>query len=982
MCSYPQLTACDELVNDVPVIECTINDPQVSFSLWQKTNNPFLILNANIRSMRKNFDSFRAFISMFPVRPSVIVFTETWLTKETDVMFDIDDYSRFNIFRSPFGGGISVFCLSYLQPKLCKSLTYVGDIIEILTFTISILSAVSHVICVYRPPRNEINVFNDFFFDEIIDKLPVNAKCIICGDLNINLFNPLSLPSVANFYNGMLGLGFFPVITVPTRFSPDNSITKFSLLDHIWSNCILGCNHRSGAIDYEITDHLPVFYIFSAGPSNIERRITYRSYATRNVAKFVEGVASVDFDSFTNVESIDRSFSSFIDCMLRIFKKSFPLKKKKIFTGTSNPPWMTNDIRSLIRKKYKLLKQFRRGIISRKAFTIFRNLLSFVIKKTKCLHQRRKILECGGDHRKVWQILNGMVGRNTSRRELKISARGSRLSDVDAANSFNDFFTSVASDLVSNLSISDTPFVMPVEPPLASCFFYPINLAEITELVREVKSKRVHKDEIQPFLLHQILPYIAPFILQMFNTCLREGIYPSVLKRSRVVPIHKDGDASDIRNYRPISTLSVFNRIFEKVIHNRLKNFFSTSSVLSRFQFGFREKSSTSLAIVNLICDVLPSFNSKTFTICLFLDLRKAFDTVDIKLLLAKLNMYGVRGTCNKLIESYLRGRDQFVVVNEVASAVLPVTVGVPQGSVLGPFLFSLFINDIALIPDVRCILFADDAAFYVHGDTLDAATLAMERFISRLSSWLVSNRLVAHESKTKLMLFTPRPVADLPNIRFFGTVLEWVDDIKYLGVILDNKLSFSKQIDLVSQKLSKARGILYAVSSMLPISSLKMLYYSLAYSHVAQSVIVWGGVSSNKLKPISTQINSILRTILKVKYDSNRIPLMSTNCMYRALSLLKLEDIHRYFILKFCHYAFFVDTFSYNRFFATLVPTHDYGTRGNRLNFPPVRLEIEKSFIIFQIVKLYNALPDYLTSPMSPLQLKRSFKTHILNTY
>ena len=320
--------------------------------------------------------------------------------------------------------------------------------------------------------------------------------------------------------------------------------------------------------------------------------------------------------------------------------------------------------------------------------------------------------------------------------------------------------------------------------------------------------------------------------------------------------------------------------------------------------------------------------------------------------------------------------------MNEFKSPIGPINIGVPQGSVLGPLFFNVFINDIASSFNVNCKLFADDAVLYVSRSSYDEACDYISELAVNLSRWLLKNRLVAHTDKTKLMLFTPRPVYFLRDITFNGKVLEWVDDFKYLGLTIDNKFSFNKHINYVCQGLSKSHGVLRALSSVLPFPSLRTLFYSLSLSKLSNTLLIWGGVPFNSKKRVVTLINKTLRTIFRVRYDENHIPLTRTNVLYKQSKILKLDDMYKFQLLKFMNRALFHDERLFNSAFASLVPQHSHNTRGMRFNLPPVRLEIERNGTVFNCVKYFNELPDDFKIDCSKFVLKTKFRDFILTQY
>ena len=231
-------------------------------------------------------------------------------------------------------------------------------------------------------------------------------------------------------------------------------------------------------------------------------------------------------------------------------------------------------------------------------------------------------------------------------------------------------------------------------------------------------------------------------------------------------------------------------------------------------------------------------------------------------------------------------------------------------------------------------------------------------------------------------MLFTPRPFGVLPDVFFNGVKLEWVSHIKYLGVVIDNKLNFSLQTTHVYKKLCKMQGIFQSLSPLLPRSTLVTIYYSLVYPIISQNVVIWGGVTEANVRNIKTTLNKILRCILNVKYDENNIPLMPTNDMYKTLHFLKFEDVYKYFLLTFMQFVICKNEDLFDRHLRPLIPQHPYGTRRTRINLPNVRLQIEKQFAIFQMCKIFNELPEYITDSQSRQSLKYKFKNYAISQY
>ena len=581
----------------------------------------------------------------------------------------------------------------------------------------------------------------------------------------------------------------------------------------------------------------------------------------------------------------------------------------------------------------------------------------------------------------MWAEMNRLMGRGLDKSSVSLKSGGNLIVDKCAAECFNKYFVSVATELAKKFPTTNIPFDFS-SPPISEAFiFEPVTSFEVSKLIISFSSKRSSIKEIQPCILSSIIGFVSPILTTLFNRCISRGLYPDCLKVAKVTPIFKAGDKSVCSNYRPISTLSIFNKLFEKIIHQRLLGFFEQKNVLSGVQFGFRKKSNTTLAIFNLVTDLLKSFKDKSYATCCFLDLKKAFDTVDRSLLLKKLDHYGIRNNELELVKSYLTCRYQYVVCGDGESKLLPIPIGVPQGSVLGPLLFNIYINDITEL-GTKCILFADDAVFYNINENMQSSIVIMQHFLYVLSSWLTKNRLTASETKTKLMMFTPciKPVI-LPTVVFNGHPLEWVNDIKYLGITIDNKLRFNKQTSDLRITLSRVQGVIYSLRKFLPTRCLLMIYYSLAYSRVTQSIIIWGGTFENSIMPIKTILNKILRSILNVKVDTDHRPTMSVGRMYKLLNVLKFDDIYDYQLISFMKFIFDYHNDMYVSRYNHLIPRHNYSTRTTGLNLPVVRTEVEKHGPIFQSIRALNGLPDELMT-LSCEGLKNRFKVRCLSRY
>ena len=341
-----------------------------------------------------------------------------------------------------------------------------------------------------------------------------------------------------------------------------------------------------------------------------------------------------------------------------------------------------------------------------------------------------------------------------------------------------------------------------------------ISCLEVERVISSLKNSSAGWDEIPTFVAKKcVYSYLKPLNYSI-NRSFTEGVFPEELKLARVVPILKAGDPSQIAKYRPISVLTFFSKVFEKIMYNCIKKFMDDNHVFYEHQYGFRQKHS----IITLVDKIITSLDKGNIVILVFLDLKKAFDTVDHHILLKKLYAYGIRGHIIKWFESYLYDRSQYVIYNNEYSETHPIKCGVPQGSTLGPLLFIIYVNDICNISNFLFnIMYADDTSVLLSGDDLKDLTCLLNKELELLFIWLKSNKLSLNTQKTFYMLFhRARIKGNNLVVKINDSVLNRVNNMKYLGVIVDHKLKWCEHISYVKNKVSKGIGIIFKARAVL----------------------------------------------------------------------------------------------------------------------------------------------------------------------
>ena len=438
------------------------------------------------------------------------------------------------------------------------------------------------------------------------------------------------------------------------------------------------------------------------------------------------------------------------------------------------------------------------------------------------------------------------------------------------ANKFNSYFVSIAKTLNENayceVPIESFPsFHTYLQRPCESSIFLEDCTAnEITTIISEFENAKA--SDIPIMIVKQSKNIISNVLSKLFNNCMIEGNFPDILKMGKITPIFKKGNKELIENYRPVSTLPIFGKIFEKVIYSRLYNFFLSKGILTDSQFGFRKGHSTTHAIHRSVNIIKQAHKLKKHVIGIFIDLSKAFDTLDHKILLHKLNNSGIRGTANKLVNSYLTGREQYTNYCGHDSDTLNVLYGVPQGSVLGPLLFLLYINDIVNSfngDGCKFVLYADDTNIFIIDDSRESASFKANYILQSVHSFMKSNLLHINLGKCCYMYFKPpsrklfgtcartRPYERTPKIKINGHTIKEVDQTKFLGIIIDNNLTWLPHVENLHKKLKSVTGTLRRIRHNIPKENYKSLYFSLFESHMSYGITLFGGIGKTHLEKI-----------------------------------------------------------------------------------------------------------------------------------
>ena len=722
----------------------------------------------------------------------------------------------------------------------------------------------------YRSPSHDPNLF----LTELERKLELlnkhkNKHIILTSDNNIDLLQFQNFEPANKLVNCLSEHGFLPVISIPTRITSHSA----TLIDHIFVNSGLETT-KSGVIIEDMSDHLVTFVNILIDPNKCDKmfdNFTYRPMDEENLINFKHNIGKVNWDFLCKIDSADDKFTEFNNKYYEIYEKHFPKKSPKKSKRKCDKPWLLPWLQSACDRKNKLYRQFiKQPTTGNKIkYTKLKIFCTKHIKKAKSKYYENYFQQYNSDGRKKWQMINKLLNRNS---KSKIGITKLRKDEnivtnpKDIAQTFNEFFCTVAQRLKASdqdnlnrvpdhtLSSSTRNFISMED---ISC-----TDIEIENYIKSLKNKATSDFAVKPLKI--VGDIISPVLSHLISASLTQGVFPSSLKLAKVIPLHKGGSRVDIGNYRPISLLSCFSKIFEKAMHFRLTSFLQQNNIISNSQYGFRSGHSCEHALLDAQNKITAALDRKKIALLLLIDFSKAFDMVDHGILLNKLEHYGIRQHHLSWFRSYLTDRSQQVHINQHVSDLSTLQYSVPQGSILGPILFIIYINDLPLISNLaKYVFYADDANIIVTADDEIELKHKINTVLQALSFWVVGNGLKLNLQKTKYMVFTNRRKINKEMDLFLsGVKIEYTERERFLGVIMDSSLSWAKHINLLAAKISRNVGIMYKLRGKVPHSILKNLYDSFVQSHLNYCSSVWGLGSKTSLQPLFRAQKKAIRAL------------------------------------------------------------------------------------------------------------------------
>ena len=570
---------------------------------------------------------------------------------------------------------------------------------------------------------------------------------------------------------------------------------------------------------------------------------------------FLLGQKLKSLGEITDVDNRFETLSKIIlDCLDR-----FAPKEKISYRNQKKSSWITNKVKNETVKRDQLFKKWmiQPNDYNRERYVKQRNRVTKVIRNAKRDHNEKVLGENP----------NAITFFGTLKPAQKLTEN--QPANLPSAQVPNKFFTEVGPSLSAlSAKIKSQNLLDKVKRNINSMVISPTDAKEINKLITKMKSKSsTGDDEISNKYLKLCSPIIDPYLAEAINYAIENKHFPDCLKIAKVIPGFKKGKTDDPSNYRPISLLSPISKVFERVLCKQMTLFYKKNGLFSPNQSAFRSKISCSSVIMQVTEYIREKIHSRTNGHVCFIDLQKAFDTLDHQILIQKLEKYGYRGPILEIMKSYLSDRRQYVITKSTSSNKKLIKTGVLQGSVLGPFLFLIYINDLPQYCEKSNLtLFADDTSVY---NISRKATIDLSEDILQLRKWFAANKLTVNISKCELVTLGSKRVPNLEKA--FGEEIPNKKSAKYLGFHFDKNLTFQEHANYLTKKLNKLCGLIYKIWHMYQRKYLLQFYHAYVTSVIKYGLLNYGSTRKTHLENIEKAQRRIIRAIFFSK--NHKIP-------------------------------------------------------------------------------------------------------------
>lgn len=932
-------------------------------------------MQLNIRSARNKKNELS--LLLLQAQPNLVSLCEHWFMDDEIQNFTLDNYVLVNSFcrKDIKGGGVAIFAKTGIpmRPVNFKLPCIVKDF-EYACATTTIQGKKTLYISMYRSPCGNIKIFLSQL--ELLLKQAINKYVYVYlgGDFNIDL---LTNDATSKQLLDLLGsYNLTQTVDEPSRISAGSA----TLIDNIFTN--FTSTPISVLQVTDLSDHLAIILILPYYHSGKEDKfIIKRMYSDQNKIKFYELLSNSDWGNVYIATTANKKYNEFFKIISVSFELAFPLKKIKL-QNKDNKSWVTPEIinESERLKAIHWLYSLTGNEEIKQRYSALKNYHKKTIVEAKKSHNQNILANSHNISKSTWNLIKKETTNNCEN-EFVINTNGVEINDLNKiSQQFNQFFI----ESVEKTIPAAVPYVNKLSKIANHNFFLmPVDTVELVELIKSCTKKQSEgPDGIPCTVIGNVANLIVEPLAHIINQSFLEGVFPDKLKEGKCIPLHKKGSKDNLDNYRPLCLQSVFSKIFERAMFNRLTSYVNKFKLISNTQHGFRQGKSTTSALFDTLSSIMNAIDKQSQTIGIYFDLSKAFDIINHDILLKKLQNYGIRGVALQWIESYLTGRCQYVQLtgkvgnvynSKVKSDLLKNKHGVPQGGILSPLLFLLFCNDLnnhfQSIQGVDVCQFADDTSFIVRGSNENTLATLSNEVTNGMWDWCVQNGLLLNPKKTVIVQFTNTcSRANLSSllVRLQNRSICVAEHTRFLGVEVDNHLTWNHHINNVAGKLKCAHYAISMLKNSLNLHSVLLFYYASVHSHLNYAIIAWG--SSSETNRLFILQKRIVRLIADAKYLEHCSPL------FKKLGIMTVYSLYLY------NLALFVKMNS--QYFLTNGMLNDITVTRyvNRLSVPRHRTALFEKGPHYMAIKTYNHLPSYLHSIQNQIKFKKELKLYFTN--
>lgn len=938
------------------------NKVKVGLSNARSLNNKTAVLSDLI--FHNNFD--------------ILGLTETWLKPDTSKYFLSDLTPKgYNLTHKPRptkrGGGVA-----FMISEMIKTSSF--SIPDFTSFeSIAIRAEINGrqclFICIYRPPEYPA----ESFFEEINSLLEniylTNFEIFVMGDFNLHLDR--DSVTTDKFNDTLNSYDMKQWVTFPTTTFGhwlDLFITKET------TNSVKAITHCNG-----ISDHFTVIAFLNFDkPKHQKERIQYRQIHKIDLSKFHEDITKSDL-ILNPADDLDKLCSQYNLTLRSILDNHAPVITK--FVPKKSPaPWMTKEIveAKTLRRKYERTWRKTRSGYDRSKFTAQSNFVNRIIERAKQNYLSAFIERNSNNPNNLWKSLNKIMHRKPP----------VQLPDNDnlpeLCNTFSNYFVTKIAKIRENFIPNDSVFPFSeskhIKDKLST--FSPVTKEYIKKLIMKSSNASSELDPIPTSLLKSSLEILINPITQIVNKSLSSGRVPEIFKLAHVKPLLKKPslEKNNLKNYRPVSNLSFISKILEKAIFHQLQEHLTSNDLVNSYQSAYKKHHSTETALLKLHNDINLNNDRGMVTALVLLDLSAAFDTIDHTTLLRLLKLnFGIQGTAWEWFLSYLTHRTQMVKINEHCSNTVDLMYGVPQGSVLGPILFTLYtspLSDLIRKNNIKHLLYADDTQLYINLDAnnVDKQLLSLKNCIENISIWMNRAKLKLNGSKTEFMVFGSKTMkSKLENffpLRIFDTDFKPMEPVRNLGVLFDSNFSFKPHISSIIKKCFMCVRDLRRARKFLPLSAAKTLAVSLISSRLDYCNSLLINLPNREIMRLQRLQNCVARVTMRAPRFSPSLPLLKRlHWLPIAFRIKHKLCSIGYQALLYKQPQYLFNTISY------LQETRSLRSSGKKLLLrSKVKTVAGSKAFCNAFPCLWNALPDNLRKTMNYNLFKSRLKTYLFD--